>query len=181
MIALRLVLATVWLAPMMSTQPVVSQESSPTPATTPPASCPVTPRPANEFKPPAGYKRDEKQFWLGTEKLWTVMNDRGIWQDQFFAPHPGKPLPQVEILWMSVNQDWQREPHPDLSVKGKRLDGPSSAILATPAFRSPRDPTAAMMTRVFIPLPGCWEITGEYKGNTLTFVVWVEDINESSK
>ena len=31
-----------------------------------------------------------------------------------------------------------------------------------------------MLTGVYVPAPGCWEITGEYHGNKLSFVVWVE-------
>ena len=31
-----------------------------------------------------------------------------------------------------------------------------------------------MLTGVYVPAPGCWEITREYDGNKLSFVVWVE-------
>jgi hypothetical protein len=154
MTTLRLVLAALSAALIVSAQPGFSQESSPAPGGAPPASCPVTLRPANEFKPPAGYKRGEKEFWLGTENLWTVLSDRGIWQDHFYPPHPGRPLPQIEIPWMSTNQDWQLKAHPDLKVKGKRLDGPSSPMLATPPFRPNSDPSATMTTNLYIPLPG---------------------------
>lgn len=32
----------------------------------------------------------------------------------------------------------------------------------------------AMLTGVHVPTPGCWEITGDYEGDKLSFVVWVE-------
>jgi hypothetical protein len=30
-----------------------------------------------------------------------------------------------------------------------------------------------MLTGVYLPAPGCWEITGNYEGTQLSFVVWV--------
>jgi hypothetical protein len=30
-----------------------------------------------------------------------------------------------------------------------------------------------MLTGVYVPVPGCWEITGDYEEDKLTFVVWV--------
>jgi len=30
-----------------------------------------------------------------------------------------------------------------------------------------------MVAGVFIPTLGCWEITGDYKGDKLSYVVWV--------
>jgi hypothetical protein len=32
----------------------------------------------------------------------------------------------------------------------------------------------SIMTGIFIPTVGCWQITGDYKGDKLTFVIWVE-------
>ena len=37
-------------------------------------------------------------------------------------------------------------------------------------------PGSAMLTGVYVPAPGCWEITGEYHGNKSSFVVWVEPL-----
>jgi hypothetical protein len=32
-----------------------------------------------------------------------------------------------------------------------------------------------MLVGVYVPTPGCWEITGEYRGEKLSFVVWVKE------
>jgi len=32
---------------------------------------------------------------------------------------------------------------------------------------------ASMMSGIFIPTVACWQITGDYKGDKLTFVIWV--------
>ena len=31
-----------------------------------------------------------------------------------------------------------------------------------------------MLSGVYVPIPGCWEISGDYKGQKLSFVVWVQ-------
>jgi hypothetical protein len=33
----------------------------------------------------------------------------------------------------------------------------------------------AILTGIEIPQEGCWELTGEYQGSHLSFVVWVSD------
>lgn len=37
-----------------------------------------------------------------------------------------------------------------------------------------------MMSGIFIPTLGCWEITGNYQGHELTFVVWVTSAGQQS-
>lgn len=141
-----------------------------------PPSCPVARRPAHQYIPPAPYQRDDIAFWLGTEKLWTVLGESGIWQ---WAPHtPGhehqaQPL-TAKTFWMSANYDWRNEPKPKLTVSGKRLDGSSPPLLVTEATNAFPGPAAAMLIGVYVPTPGCWEITGDYRGNKLSFVAWVK-------
>jgi len=33
-----------------------------------------------------------------------------------------------------------------------------------------------MLAGVYVPTPGCWEITGEYRAEKLSFVVWVQQV-----
>jgi hypothetical protein len=42
-------------------------------------------------------------------------------------------------------------------------------------------PRAVMLTGVIVPTPGCWEITGAYKGQQLNFVVWVYSVKPGDK
>jgi hypothetical protein len=152
-----------------------SQQSSPESA--PPDSCPVTRPPAQAFVPPVPYwtKLPEDDFWLGTEKLWTLLHDPEIWE---WAPHqPGheqevQPLTQ-KVFWFRVGYDYRAEPRPKLKVTGRRLDGPAPPLMvmgATNAFTG----ISSMLTGVYAPVPGCWEITADYHGDKLSFVVWVE-------
>jgi hypothetical protein len=52
----------------------------------------------------------------------------------------------------------------------RRLDAPATPFIvdhADPAFLK----NSAMLTGIDIPTVGCWEITGDYKGDKLSFVV----------
>lgn len=171
MTVLRIVLLISLLALTASAQ----QQSS-----VPPASCPVTVAPAIPFIPPPPYEADAstKSFLIGTDKLWTAVRKSGVW---YWAPHPPGQENEVQPLtaktfWGSVDFDWKSENPPLLKVTGRRLDGdapPLRTLRSTNAFPGP---AAAMLSGVYVPTPGCWEITGEYKGEKLSFVVWVQPV-----
>jgi hypothetical protein len=143
----------------------------------PPATCPVPRPPAKAFVPPAPYPTElpENAFWLGTEKLWIVLVNPEIWE---WAPHkPGheqevQPLTQ-KVFWFRVGYDYRAEPRPKLKVTGRRLDGPAPPLMVMPATNAYTG-ISSMLTGVYVPAPGCWEITGDYEGDKLSFVVWVE-------
>ena len=154
----------------------------------PPASCRVTVPPANRFAPPSPYPSDEGEnsFWLGSEKLWTILRKSGVWEN--WEPHePGKehlvrPL-TAKTAWGSVDFDLRKEPHPDLKVTGRRLDGDARPLLTTEATNALTGPTvdnAEMAVGVYVPTPGCWEITGEYRGQKLSYVVWVTPLGRAT-
>jgi hypothetical protein len=154
------------------------QQNSPQEPLAPPSSCPVTVPPAEPFIPPAPYERGEgsKAFFLGTEKLWTVVRKSGVW---YWAPHaPGhenevQPLTE-KTWWVSKDFNWRKEYPPELKVTGRRLDGFAPPLLTLQPTNAFPGPTAAMLVGVYVPTPGCWEITGDYKGQKLSFVVWLQ-------
>jgi hypothetical protein len=139
----------------------------------PPFSCPVTRPPAQVFVPPAPYPTELPQgaFWVGTEKLWTVLHDPEVW---YWTPRrPGHEHDMTnKVFWWRVGYDWRAEPRPKLIVSGRRLDGrapPLEVSRATNAYTG----TSSMLVTVYVPTPGCWEITGDYQGDKLSFVTWV--------
>ena len=157
------------------------QQNPPQQALKPPASCPVTVPPASAFAPPSPYPSEvrENSFWLGTEKLWTILRKSGVWAG--WKPHEAGQEHRVQPLtektvWGSVDFDLRKEPLPDLKVTGRRLDGDAPPLLTTEATNGLTGPTAEnalMMVGVYVPTAGCWEITGEYRGHKLSYVVWV--------
>jgi hypothetical protein len=109
-------------------------------------------------------------FWYGTADLWVQLPLDGRWHD---LPFDGKSYSQ-KIFWFSRDYDWHKEPRPDIVVKSRRVDvdGPTFTLKeGTNAFG--RD-WQSMLTGVILPTTGCWEISGQYHGTRLTFVVSVE-------
>ena len=100
----------------------------------------------------------------GDEAAWTMLRADGRW---WHLPHTEAGYTQ-KVFW------WREEPQPELTVTGRRLDGPAPPLRASratnafhPSFGS------AMLVGVDTPTLGCWEITGRYGGHELSFVVWV--------
>jgi hypothetical protein len=70
--------------------------------------------------------------------------------------------------------DWRKR-KPELTVVAKRLDREAPIVAAGPTnavFVTTDKP--AMMTGIDIPSSGCWEITAQYRGDSLSFVVSVQ-------
>lgn len=79
-----------------------------------------------------------------------------------------------KVFWWSRNWDWRTDHRPELIVTARRLDGPAPALRVSPATNAhAADIHHAMLVALDIPAPGCWEITGEYEGHRLSYVVWV--------
>lgn len=150
------------------------QQNSPKQALVPPASCSVTVPPAVPFTPPRPYPDEvfENSFWLGTEKLWIDLSKSGIWEG-WTPREPERGLLTAKTFWWSVDYDPHREGNANLKVTGRRLDGEGPPLLANKATNAFPPPATAMLVGVYVPTPGCWEITGDYKGQKLSFVVWV--------
>ncbi len=162
----------------------MAQQNSPQWPIVAPASCPVTVPPADPFKPPRPYSQEEDENFsrLGTEKLWTNLQKAGVW---LWAPHgPGhehqvQPLTR-KIFWMSVDFNYREGYPPELKVTGRRLNGDAPPLLTLPTTNAGAPgPTPAMLTGVYVPTPGCWEITGDYKGQKLSFVVWLQPVKKA--
>jgi hypothetical protein len=110
----------------------------------PPDTCLVTPPPGPPFTPPPPYSPQAPAGY--TQKL----------------------------AWWRKGYDWRAEPQPKLTVSGRRLDAPAPPFKfsdATNAFAE--DIGSTMLIGVAIPTLGCWEVTGQYVGRELSYVVWV--------
>lgn len=154
----------------------------------PPASCPVTLPPAIPFIPPASYyqlEENDKSFWIGTDNLFTALPKSGtVWSTSPREPgheHEVQPL-TAKVFWGSVDFNWRTEWPVQLKVTGRRLDGSAPPLLAMRSTNAMvGGPNGAMLSGVYVPTPGCWEITGDYKGEKLSFVVWVKPSEHDKK
>jgi hypothetical protein len=141
------------------------------------ATCPVTKPPSSAFVPPSPYPREtaQNQFWFGSDKLWTALPTDGTWKLGHYTPDD--PSFRQKMLWWRRGYDRAAGDPPELTVMGKRLDS-AAPPLATDEHANAgwtNDPNHPfMVTGINVPKVGCWQITGDYKGDKLTFVVNVE-------
>jgi hypothetical protein len=159
----------------------VGQQDSPEHRPVAPASCAVTLPLAAPFTPPGEQEmgKNDNSFWLGTEKLWTALRKSGtVWG---WGPRaPGAPDLTAKIFWGSVDFDYRRREDYDLKVTGRRLDGDAPPLVVDNVTNALFVPNAAMLTGVYVPTPGCWEIAGDYKGQKLSFVVWLYPVKQTN-
>jgi hypothetical protein len=140
----------------------------------PPESCPVTKPPQPPFLPPPPYPSDGL-IWVGSPKLWTNIPTSGTWRG---LPHytPEDSRFRQKLFWWSEGYDSRIENPPQLTITGKRLDGPAPPLSAdstsNAGWTNDRD-HPFMVAGIFIPTLGCWKITGHYKSAELSYVVWV--------
>lgn len=142
------------------------------------AACPVTLPTAGRFAPPSPYPRelggsDAKSFWFGSKNLWTALPADGTWRWVHSTPQD---LSQgQELFWWRANYNAAIEKRPALRITGKRLDAKAppfqSNQLAHNGYRS--DLKSFMVEAIDLPSPGCWQITGRYRNQELSFVVRV--------
>ncbi|MBV8051874.1 MAG: hypothetical protein JOZ80_11835 [Acidobacteriaceae bacterium] len=112
-------------------------------------------------------------FWFGTDRLWTSLPVGGAWNG---LPHytPGDPTFRQKLFYWRDGYDPAIEPQPDLKVTGKRLDAPAPPLhVDKPTSGWVKRDQPFMLTGINFPTLGCWEITGRYKDDELTFVIWV--------
>ena len=138
----------------------------------PPANCRVT-LPATElFVPPSPYLTTapgEGSFWFGTAKLWTRLKTDGTWR--VLRTSSGY---REKTFWWREGYHWRADPTPNLKVTGRRLDAPAQPLVAPRATNGYReDWKSFMVVGMYFPVAGCWEITGQFGDDSLTFVVWV--------
>jgi hypothetical protein len=130
--------------------------------------CPITAAPDPAFVPPQDFPQKpprEGHFWYGSSALWTTVPQNGQW--------PQLALGEKVFLW-NESYDPSVDPFPALTITGRQLDGAATYESDSATNAEHPDLGVAILVGVELPEPGCWEISAEYQGTTLSFVVWVE-------
>lgn len=139
----------------------------------PPDSCPVTKASDRPFIPPLPYDAEPYPggSWFGTDRLWIAPPPDGAWRGLGSYTPTNNPVFRQKIQWWRQGYDPRTEPKPKLKVTGKRLDAPALPLVAEVSNVSGFKPS--MMVGMNFPTLGCWEITGQYEDDELTFFVWL--------
>jgi hypothetical protein len=153
-------------------------------------SCPVTKPPLMAFIPPSPYPTElpADSFWFGNEKLWTSLLMEGTWkglplwsaaeqaENEDDRYRPTASAFRNKLFWWHEGYDWRTESVPNLKVIGRRLDAPAPPLTTDEHANNGWTNDSHhpfMVAGIFLPTLGCWEITGDYNGDRLTFVVLV--------
>lgn len=136
-----------------------------------PADCPVTKAPYPPFVPPAPYAAEQGRFWLGSKALWTSLYDDGIWRG--IASEHGV---RDKFWWW--REGWTPETDlqsrdPGLFVTARRLDREAPPVKVGRATNGKLNTGWAMLLMLELPTEGCWEVTGNYRSEVVSMVVYV--------
>ena len=135
--------------------------------------CPVTLPPMPPFTPPDPFpKQPPAEFsWYGDEQLWTVVPNDQTWRS---LPRDTDGGFSQKVVWWNKGYNPLVEPKPPLLVIGRRLDGDAPELIVTDATNGFNPESGNfMLVGITLPTAGCWEIMGQYKDKTLSFVVQV--------
>jgi hypothetical protein len=160
-------------------QAALAQQSGAATTNEVPDTCPVTrPYQTSLLVPPYPYsaKPFPGSFWFGTDRLWTSLPTDGAWRGlRGYTPNDAT-LRQKLFYW---RQGYGRYERPAIVITGRRLDSPAPPLQVDRPYRgwggwvAPNRDQSFMVAGINFPTLGCWEITGRYKDDELTFVVWV--------
>ena len=124
------------------------------------------------FVPPKpSQETPDGSFWFGTDKLWTDLPSDGTWRGLGHYT-PNDPTFRQKLFFWRQGYDWHTEPRPNLKVIGRRLDAEADPLSVDRPTNVSSEP-GGMLVGINFPTVGCWEITGQYGDDALTFVIWV--------
>jgi hypothetical protein len=152
--------------------PAISQDRQ-TPAV--PKTCSVTKPASQPFVPPLPYpaKPSRGQFWFGNDRLWTALPETGAWIGLGHYT-PSDPTFRQKLFFWRQRYDVHGETQAKLTVSGRRIDAPAQPLQTDgPGTGSWTADDQFLVTGINFPTIGCWEITGRYENDEVTFVVWV--------
>jgi pimeloyl-ACP methyl ester carboxylesterase len=101
------------------------------------------------------------------------------WPDGTVIFKPGGPGFVEKDGSLSMKFPWTRYVKGQLTIDGRRLDGPAPPLRAH--IPSGYGDTGFQATGLIFPTPGCWEVTGHVGNGRLTFVTRVVKVGDGPK
>lgn len=106
----------------------------------------------------------------GLPGLWTTIPRSGSWPTST-STSGGR---FIRTFWYSSLWSMTDEPSPSISVSAGRFGGGQSVTGSAAVSARSRELGNSMIVSFDLPSGGCWEITGTYRGQSLSYVVWIE-------
>lgn len=151
-----------------------------------PVNCRVTLTSDGVFEPPSpvfgwSSSRTPDQFLYGTAALWTVLPADGTLRGS--GPEkPGDFAYHGKLGWFRTYAPFLEDG--PVSLKGKQLDGLAPSFIEThesTAYPGKDGSPAMIVMGMEVPVFGCWEFTGHYKDQDVTFTLWVTSYTDQEK
>lgn len=138
-----------------------------------PESCPVTrSAPETSFTPPPPHqasKAGDPMFWFGSDALYVLLSADGRWHGQ-----PSSTGTRNRSFWYRKNAEWREEFPYQFKATAKRLDIDAPMIAFPNVHNAIMGEEVAMLFMLELPERGCWQVTGNYKSDSLSWVTWVD-------
>ncbi|MBB6092488.1 hypothetical protein HNQ60_001366 [Povalibacter uvarum] len=111
-------------------------------------------------------------FLYGTDALFTQLASDGRWTGIKSATGT-----RNKSAWFRKDAQWGDERPYQLVVTAKRIDANRPMITVprvTNMLVGKEQQEVAMLLMLELPERGCWEVTGNYKSDYLSFIVWLD-------
>ena len=137
-----------------------------------PKNCPVTRSPPETrftVPPPhTAYAAGDRTFWYGSDALYVALASSGRWTGITSATGT-----RNKSFWYRKNQEWREEFPYQFKATAKRLDSAAPMLSFPNVNNALMGEVVAMLFMLELPR-GCWEVTGSYKSDSLSWVTWVD-------
>lgn len=138
-----------------------------------PESCPVTrAAPETRFTPPPpheDFKAGAPMFWFGSDALYVLLSADGRWHGQKASTGT-----RNKSFWYRKDAEWREEFPYQFKATAKRIDADGPIIAFPNVNNAIIGKVVAMLFMLELPERGCWEVTGSYKSDSLSWVTWVD-------
>jgi hypothetical protein len=139
-----------------------------------PKECPVTrSTPETRFTPPppsTPAQPDGPMFWYGSDALYVYLASDGRWRGM---PSATGTTFRSKSFWYRKNPEWREEFPYQFKATAKRFDSDGPMFMFPNVNNAIMGEEVAMLSMLELPR-GCWEVTGNYKSDSLSWVTWVE-------
>jgi hypothetical protein len=114
-------------------------------------------------------KRDEFPFW--STKLWSVVPIDGVRKKSSLKQEKYGYV--SDLVWFRVGPGFSKDEGLEVTTRMLNTNNPPNVGTGIRQVFFPFIDTTAIASHIWLLRPGCWEITGQYVQERLSFTVWI--------